>query len=362
MKCIGIPKQDGFFWPAEFQPQQHVWLAWPERADNWRLGAKPAQQAFRDVIEVIAQSVNVSVAVNAGQYEYARYVLPDHVRVVELSTNDAWMRDFGPTVLINDQQEARAISWQFNAWGGLTNGLYFPWDKDDQVAEKISGLMGIDHYEAPFVMEGGAIHTDGEGTLYTTEECLLNVGRNPSLTKAQIESRLSDYLNISKVIWIPQGLYNDETNGHVDNLMHVIAPAEVVLSWCDDPEDPQYDISRAALDVLNSTEDAKGRGIKVHKLPVPGPLFLTEEEASSIEPSKGMKREAGERLSASYSNFLMINKTVVMPLLDETTDQRAMDVLKNALPDYQVIGVPGREILLGGGNIHCITQQIPALL
>lgn len=274
--------------------------------------------------------------------------------------NDAWMRDIGPTIVVNSQGERRGISWQFNAWGEEHNGLYTCWDDDDAVAEKLCGQIGLDHYRAPFVLEGGAIHTDGEGTLYTTEECLLSGGRNPHLSREEIEALLEEYLGITKVIWLPLGLFNDETDGHVDNLMHVIAPGEVVLSWCEDDTDPQYAISRLAYDILSHETDAQGRTIRIHKLPAPGPLYLSSEEADGIEPSQGMKRTAGERLSGSYANFLMCNRSIILPLLDSRTDEQAIAVLKKALPDYDIVGVPTREVLLGGGNIHCITQQIPA--
>ncbi|MEJ2764951.1 agmatine deiminase [Photobacterium sp. MCCC 1A19761] len=359
MEQAGTPKQDGFYFPAEFQPQQAVWLAWPERPDNWRDGAKPAQRVFAEIAEVLSQVVAVTVVVTAAQYAQARAVLGEAITVVEMAYNDAWMRDIGPTALLNDHGELRTVSWRFNAWGGHHSGLYSPWEQDDRVAVKVSKLLGVDHYQAPFVLEGGAIHSDGEGTLYVTEECLLHENRNPHLTREALAQQLAEYLNIEKIIWIPRGLYNDETNGHVDNLLHVIAPGEVVLTWTDDPTDPQYEISRQAYAALIAEPDARGQTVKVHKLPMPGPLYLSESEAAGIEASQGMKRQAGERLAASYCNFLMINRTVIFPLLDPRTDEAAKAVLQAALPDWRIIGIPTREVLLGGGNIHCITQQIP---
>ncbi len=360
MKLTSTPKMDGFSFPAEFEPVRQVWLAWPERRDNWRAGAKPAQQAFAQVANAIAEVVCVSVAVSSRQYEQARAMLHSSVKLIEMEYNDSWMRDIGPTVVVNRSGERRGISWRFNAWGGEFNGLYEDWSADDLVAQAVCDVIGLDYYQAPFVLEGGAIHTDGEGTLYTTEECLLSKGRNPGLLKSEIENFLGEYLGISKVVWLPKGLFNDETDGHVDNLIHVIGPAKVVLSWTDDPFDPQFRISREAYAALKSQRDAKGRSIEVIKVPIPGPLYFTEEEASGIDMSPGMNRLAGERLSASYANFLMVNGHVFLPLLDEQFDSVAIDILSNALPDYEIVGIPTREILLGGGNIHCITQQIPA--
>lgn len=360
MKLTTTPKQDGFFFPAEFEPVREVWLAWPERCDNWRDKAKPAQKTFAKVANAISDVVPVSVAVSSAQYETARSMLDRSVKLVEMAFNDSWMRDIGPTVVVNAKGERRGVSWQFNAWGGEFNGLYDDWSDDDNVAAAVCDVMGIDHYRAPFVLEGGAIHTDGEGTLYTTEECLLSPGRNPSLSKAEIETKLGEYLGIEKVVWLPKGLFNDETDGHVDNLIHVVAPAKVVLSWTDDPFDPQYTLSREALAALSAQTDAKGRTIEVIKVPLPGPLFYSDEEASGVEASDGMNRQAGERLSASYANFLMVNGHIFLPLLDSEFDNIAIEILVKALPDYDIVGIPTREVLLGGGNIHCITQQIPA--
>ncbi|SHI14633.1 agmatine deiminase [Ferrimonas marina] len=358
MELASTPKQDGFYLPAETHQHQRILLAWPERPDNWRLGGKPAQQAFATLVEALLEVVAVTVVTSAEQFQPARRCLPKQAQVLEMSFDDAWMRDIGPTALRNSAGEVRLVSWHFNAWGGLEDGLYFPWDKDDQVAQKVAELTGLPYYQAPIVMEGGAFHCDGEGTLYTTEECLLHPSRNPQLSKAQIEACLQEYLGIERVIWLPQGLVNDETNGHVDNLLHVMGPAKVALTWCDDPNDPQSAISQQAMAVLSQARDARGRAIEVIKLPLPGPLYLTEAEAAGIEPSQGMKRQAGERLGASYANLLISNGCLFVPELDPATDDQAKAILQAAMPEYRLVGIPAREILLGGGNIHCITQPL----
>ena len=187
MKLDTTPKQDGFYFPAEYAPIREVWLAWPERQDNWRLQAKPAQEAFANVANAIAEVVHVSVAVSLSQLNTARTMLDSSVKLVEMSLNDSWMRDIGPTVVVNKSRDKRGISWIFNAWGGKFNGLYKDWADDDNVAASVCYVLGIDYYRAPFVLEGGAIHTDGEGTLFTTEECLLSLGRNPKLNKKNRE-------------------------------------------------------------------------------------------------------------------------------------------------------------------------------
>jgi agmatine deiminase len=354
------PRRDGFRMPAEFEPHAGTWMVWPERPDNWRLGAKPAQEAFTAVAAAIAASEPVTVGVSAAQYENARARLPAAVRVVEMSSNDAWARDTGPTGVVDARGRVRGVDWVFNAWGGLDGGLYFPWDQDDLVARKVLEIEGLHRYRAPFVLEGGAIHVDGEGTLITTEECLLNPNRNPGLSRGEIEGGLGDYLGVERIIWLGRGVFNDETDGHVDNLCCFVRPGEVALTWCDDPADPQHEISRDALARLRAARDARGRRLLVHRIPQPGPLHVTAAEAAGVDAREGSRpRQAGDRMAGSYVNFYTANRRVVMPLLDPATDARAMRILRRLFPGREVVGVPAREILLGGGNIHCITQQLP---
>jgi len=361
MKYIdSTPLSDGFRMPGEHEAHDEVWLGWPERTDTWQWGAKPAQKAFAEVANMISRYTRVSVAVPAQQFENARNQLNPAIRVLEMSLNDAWFRDSGPTYVVNDKGARRAVDWQFNAWGGLVDGLYFPWDLDDAVAAKVANVYRDAIYKAPFVLEGGSIHSDGEGTIYTTKECLLHPSRNPDLTQVQIEQYLKAYLGAEKVIWIENGLYADEdTNGHVDNLMHVIAPGEVVLSWTEDKQDPQYAISQAALRLLENETDARGRAIKVHKLTLPAPLTISKEEGNGFDYCEGMDRAEGTRLAASYANFLITNQLVIFPKLCALSDATAEAQLKQIFPEHDVVGIEARNIVLGGGNIHCITQQIP---
>jgi len=355
------PRRDGYRMPGEFEPHSGCWMLWPERPDNWRLGGKPAQQAFVAVATAIAGSEPVSVGVSAGQYANARRLLPPAVRVVEISSNDAWMRDVGPTFVVNDRGGVRGVDWKFNAWGGLDGGLYFPWDLDDAVAGKVLEIEGRERYRASFVLEGGAIHVDGQGTLITTEECLLNHNRNPAMSRDDVERELRRYLGVETIVWLGQGVYRDETDGHVDNLCAFVRPGEVVLTWTDDRSDPQYAISRDAYERLNEARDARGRRFKVHKLQQPGPLYLSQDEAAGVDAAEGTKpREAGARLAGSYVNFYLGTKRVVVPMLDPRRDAAALRRLRTLFPRREVVGVPGREILLGGGNVHCITQQVPA--
>jgi agmatine deiminase len=354
------PAADGFVMPAEFSPHAGCWMLWPERADNWREGALPAQRAFAEVASAIARFEPVRMGVSAAQYEFARGLLPPAVRVVEISHDDAWMRDVGPTFVTNKKGVRRGIDWRFNAWGGLDGGLYFPWNLDDAVAQKVLEIEACDRYRAPIINEGGAIHVDGQGTALVTEQCLLNRNRNPELNRAQVEEYLRDYLGVRTVLWLGEGVINDETDGHVDNLACFVKPGVVALHWTDDARDAQCAVSKDALRRLRAARDARGRKIEVLKLPMPGPLTLTAGEARGIlESETSHRREAGMRLAASYVNFYIANKGIVMPLLDPKTDRLAASRIKRAFPGRKVVGVPAREILLGGGNIHCITQQVP---
>ena len=356
------PAADGFRMPGEFEPHSGCWMAWPERPDNWRLGAKPAQEAFATVAEAIAASEPVTMAVSDAQFEHARSALPASVRVVEVSTDDSWMRDIGPSFVVDGSGGRRGVDWAFNAWGGLDGGLYFPWDRDDRAAAKVLEVERAPRYRAPLVLEGGSIHVDGEGTVLTTEECLLNANRNPQLTREQIERLLCDYLGAEKVLWLGRGVCDDETDGHVDNIACFARPGVVVLDYAGDPADPQHEISKDALRRLQAASDARGRALEVVKLPSPGPVTIAAEEAAGVYPVDGtLPRREGDRLAASYANFYLATTRVVVPLLDERHDDEAIEILRGVFPERDVVGVPAREILLGGGNVHCITQQVPAV-
>lgn len=358
--CGSTPAADGFWMPGEFEAHSGCWMLWPERSDNWREAARPAQHAFVAVARAIATFEPVTVGASGAHYQVARRLLPEHIRVLELSHDDSWMRDTGPTFVVNQGGAVRGVHWRFNAWGGLNGGLYFPWDQDELVARKVLEIERYARYRAPLINEGGALHVDGEGTALVTEECLLNPNRNPGLSRAQLEGHLRDYLGVSQVIWLGRGVINDETSGHIDNLACFVRPGEVCLGWTDNRRDAQYAVSRDAWQRLQDARDARGRRLKVHKLPMPRPLTLRATEAAGVVPREGSRaRNAGERLAASYVNFYIANGGIVMPLLDVAVDATAAARLKRLFPGRKVLGVPAREILLGGGNIHCITQQVP---
>ena len=362
MQLESLPRLDGFAMPAEWASQAQIWMAWPERPDNWRDAAAPGQAAFARVANTIAEHEPVSMVVSAAQYARARAALNPAVRLIEMSTNDAWMRDIGPTFVRRADGALRAVDWTFNAWGGLKGGLYHPWDADDAVAGKIAEIERVPAYRAPFVLEGGAIHVDGEGSCLTTEECLLNPNRNPALSRAQIEQHLRDYLGVETVLWLGAGTLYDETDGHVDNLCCFLRPGVVALAWTDDEQDPQYPISLDAYRRLQAMRDARGRALEIIKLPIPRtPICMSPAEAAGVLTVPGtLPRPAGERLAASYVNFLICNGAIVLPAFGDPNDDVARGILAEQLPGRVVRQGPGREILYGGGNVHCITQQQPA--
>lgn len=360
-KLDSCPKNDGFRMPGEFEPHAGTYIIWPERPDNWRLGAKPAQEVFVNVANTIAKYERVTMIVSKNQYSNARALLNPEVRVVEMSNDDSWVRDCGATFVVNDQGEMRGVDWSFNAWGGLVDGLYFPWDQDDKIAMKMCELEDADRYRLDdFVLEGGSIHVDGEGTVMVTEACLLSEGRNSHMTKEEIGKVLCDYLNCEKVLWLPRGIYNDETNEHVDNVCNFVRPGEVVLAWTDDENDPQYALSKASYDYLTNETDAKGRKLKIHKMLTPSPILITKEESLGVDAVDGtLPRNEGDRMAASYVNYYTGNGFVAVPVFGDPNDEKAIQLLQELYPDRVIEPISAREILLGGGNIHCITQQVP---
>lgn len=359
-----LPVKDGFFMPAEFSPQQGVILIWPTRPGSWGVDPTGAQNAFCKIMRAASGSERVYLLADSAHGDEARAATDGYATVLEIESDDAWARDVGPT-FVTDGAAVRGISWRFNAWGGAIDGLYAHWEKDDAVATAFCDALGCECYDAgEFVLEGGSICSDGEGTLLVTEACLLSAGRNPGLSKPEIKQKLKQYLGVDKILWLPRGVYNDETNEHVDNVCAFIAPGEVVLAWTDDPTDPQYALSRADYDYLLNETDAKGRALTIHKLPIPDhPVLVRESDCAGFAFEEGEDtREPGERLAASYVNFFFTNDAVLLPQFggeNAESDARAIGIMTRLCPNREIVPISARTILLGGGNIHCITQQIP---
>lgn len=365
-KLLTTPKTDGFSMPAEFAPHHGTIMIFPERKGSWSNLPK-AQEIFCRIIRTIAESEIVYVLTSEAQRENAENMLADagNIRILTIPQNDAWARDTAPTFVTNAEGEIRGIDWQFNAWGGEFDGLYAHWDEDNALASAFCDTVGFDCYDAQhFVLEGGSIHSDGEGTVLVTESCLLSGGRNPHMTKAEITEMLQNYLGAEKIIWLPRGIYHDETNEHVDNVCAFVRPAEVVLAWTDNENDPQYPLSKTCLDVLTSETDAKGRPFTIHKLPIPDhPVCVEASDMEGYEFEDGEDtREIGERLAASYVNFYICNHAILLPQFggeNAQSDERAAEILGKLFPEREIARIPARDIIVGGGNIHCITQQIP---
>ena len=354
------PAADGFWMPGEFEPHDGCWLLFPHRPDVWRDNAKPAQQAFASVARAIADFESVTVGVNRDHYTTARDMLTDAVRVVELSSDDAWIRDCGPTFVINDSGQVRGVDWEFNAWGGELDGLYDSWEQDNLVARKVLEIERVGRYKAPIVLEGGAIHVDGQGTLITTSACLLNENRNPSVSKPEMEQHLRSYLGVDTIIWLDFDAF-EETDGHVDGVCAFLHPGVLVVDWCDDPDEIDYAVCRSVYEQLSRQCDARGRPFELHKLPAANPPPMTAVEANGVIDADGTyPRNAGDIIGGTYVNFYMANGGLVMPTYDDPNDDPAHDILQKLCPDRKVVGVPAREIALAGGMIHCITQQQPA--
>lgn len=359
------PSADGFFMPAEFEKHHGTIMIWPERPGSWGTNPLEAEKAFTEIIKELSKHEKVYVAVSRKAFERVNGIIGEIAEVFEAETDDSWARDTAPTFIVDKDKRICGIDWKFNAWGGSFDGLYQNYENDDKFAKKVCELLDIECCDAhPFVLEGGSIHSDGEGTLLVTESCLLSKGRNPDLTKEEIEDNLKKYLGAEKIIWLPFGIYNDETNEHVDNVCAFVSPGNVVLAWTDNKDDPQYEMSLADFEVLSDMTDAKGRQLKVHKLPVPDvPVVFSEEDCLGFEFEDGEDmRVEGERLAASYVNFYFANDVVLMPVFggeNAESDKRAKKILASICPDRQIVPIDAYSIIRGGGNIHCITQQIP---
>lgn len=356
-----------FRMPGEFERHRGCMMIWPVRPGSWTYGGREAKKTFCEIANAIAADEKLFMLADKEHKKEAEQALyncenRENIEVLEIESDDAWARDVGPTFVVDGQGRVHGISWSFNAWGGDYDGLYAHWEKDDLVAKRFCRKLQFPCIDAsPFVLEGGSIHSDGEGTILTTEACLLSPGRNPTMNKAEIEQMLCNYLGGEKVIWLPHGIYGDETNEHVDNICAFIKPGIVALAWTEDKRDLQYSYSRECYEALRRTRDARGRRLQILKLPIPEkPVLITEEECRGFVFEEGEdKREPGERLAASYVNFYIANNSIILPQFGDKNDELAVMLLGKVFPKRRIVPVMARSIIVGGGNIHCITQQIP---
>ena len=362
-KKITTPRADGFMMPFEGDKHSGTIILLPYRKDTWRNNAKPALECFKKIITSIAKYEPVYVGIDPSIY---KRVIDDYqglknVYPIKIKYNDSWARDNCP-IFVKSNNQLRMVDFRFNAWGGEVDGLYSNYKDDDLLTKRLSKQFGVERYYLDdFILEGGSIHVDGEGTCLVTKACLLSKGRNPNLNQLEIEETLKVYLNVSKVIWLENGIFEDETNEHVDNMACFIKPGVIALAWTQDKDDPQYKYSTAAYKLLSNSVDAQGRKFKIVKIKLPKPLYMTKAEAKGIKLGRydAKARPEGSRLAASYINFYQGKKFVILPAFGTPEDKLAKNQLQKLYPCKDIIQINTREVLLGGGNIHCITMQIP---
>ncbi|OYD85301.1 agmatine deiminase family protein [Azospirillum brasilense] len=333
------PAAEGFTMPGEWERHTRCWMAWPCRPETWPEGAfDAAAAAYTDVARAISRFEPVTMVCDPADVADASLACGPGVEILPLPISDSWIRDTGPSFVTDGKGQLAGVHWRFNAWGGN----YPDSAKDQQVGRLMLEHLGLRRFEAPLVMEGGSFHVDGEGTLLTTEQCLLNPNRNPNLGKAEIEELLKEHLGISSVIWLGEGYQDDETDGHIDEIALFVKPGVVMAITTDDPGDANFKAFQDNLDRLKRARDAQGRELEV--IPVRQPARRDENSV---------------RLTLSYTNLYIANGGIVMPAFEDSADDEAFRIVRRAFPDREVVQVPALDIVRGGGGIHCITQQQP---
>jgi len=334
------PVADGFVMPPEWAPHAGCYISWPYREDLWMGYLKKVQKSYAEVAKIINRFEPVTVLTPPSAVSEAHVYLGSDIEIFEVDLNDSWVRDNGPIFVTSGSGEEAIVDFEFNGWGNR----FSPHDKDNALPATLAKALGVRYYKAPMVLEGGAISVDGQGTLLTTESCLLNPNRNPHLSREEIEKILADYLGIRKVIWLGRGLHDSVTDGHVDGVACFVRPGVVLAASTNDQSDPNYLALKDNLEKLRSTTDARGKSIEVIEIPLP--------KRRNFE---------GKRIVASYINFYAPNGGIVAPVYDDPNDEVALAILREVFPEREVVGVNCLYIGLGGGGIHCITQQRPMI-
>jgi agmatine deiminase len=336
--------------PAEWEPHEATWLSWPHKEESWPGAFEPVPAIFVEITRHLAESELVRINV-ADQDAAARVrellrrggVNLDAVRFHLIPTNDAWARDHGPVYVIRETgglRERAIVDWGYNAWGNK----YPPYDLDDVVPQRIAEQSGEMLFQPGIVMEGGSLDVNGRGTLLTTESCLLNPNRNPDASREQIEWYLREYLGVNRILWLGEGIVGDDTDGHIDDLSRFVGPDTVITAIEADPTDENYRALRENLARLELMTDQDGRKLRVVTLPMPGPIYFD-----------------GQRLPASYANFYIANRTVLLPTFRHENDVRAIEILQGLYPDRRVVGIDCTDLVWGLGAVHCVTQQQPRM-
>jgi agmatine deiminase len=329
------PRGDGFSMPAEWEPHRACLMEWPTvtRQDLWGDRFEEAKRDYAAVANAVVAFEPVVMVVDPDQEAEARALCSDAVELLPLPIDDSWMRDNGPIFVRDNAGRVALVHFRFNAWGEK----FHPYDRDAEVPRHMASHLGMRRYEAPFVLEGGSFFVDGEGTLITTEQCLLNANRNPTMSRGAIERGLRDHLGVDTIVWLGLGHSSDrDTDGHIDGIAQFVAPATVALLAPEDPRDPDHESGRDNLERLRSARDARGREFEV----IP---FQTTP--SGVVP---------------YLNFYLPNGGVIVPVADRPEDEQALEQIAKLFPERDVVPVPGNCLCYGGGGPHCITQQVPA--
>ncbi len=328
--------------PAEWEPHAATWLSWPHRLATWPGKFSPIPQLYVRLVQTLAAVEPVHVLAGGHPMAQCRVLLAGipNVTLHDIPTDDAWIRDSGPTFLVGSSDSPPAlVDWGHNAYGGK----YLPYYHDDAIGRLIARKLGRVCYEPGMILEGGSIDVDGRGTLLTTEECLLNPNRNPGLSRDEIEQSLCEFLGVRKVLWLGRGIVGDDTDGHIDELARFVAPRTVVAAVEDNPQDANYASLQENLRRLQSFTDADGQPLQIVPLPMPRPVVVN-----------------GKRLPASYCNFYLANGIAIVPQFDDPADAKAVEILGRVLTGRRIVPLPARDLVWGLGAFHCITQQEPA--
>ncbi len=340
MKQNDTPRQFGFRMPAEWEPHEATWIAWPHNRTDWPGRFAPVPWVYGEIVRKLSRVERVRILVeDRAAEEQARRVLrkvgaeESAVGFFACPTNRGWTRDYGPLFVKNRRGETALTGWRFNAWA-----KYDDWRKDAKVPAYVAKRMKLRLFASEMVLEGGSIDVNGAGLLLTTEECLLSgvQARNAGMSRAEIERRLRDSLGISRVIWLRNGIAGDDTHGHVDDLARFVAADTVVAAAEADKSDANYEPLRENHALLRAA------GLRVVKLPMPRPLVFD-----------------GQRLPASYANFYIANRLVLTPTFNDPNDRVALNTLARVFPDREVVGINCTELIWGLGALHCMTQQQP---
>lgn len=343
--------------PAEFEPHSGTYLLWPTRADNWREQGVPAQRAMVALANALAKFEPVTLGFSGRHAPVATDIDPT-IMLWPVEYDDIWVRDTGPLWRLDAANKMTALDFRFNSWGGLFNSA----SNDDAVARQVAVREGRESVRSELVLEGGAIITDGQGTFFVTEESVLIDNRNPGLSRATVEVELRRMLGAQQFVWLPQGLAHDESGGHIDNICAFADRSTLLVVATDDNRHPSYQRVQEARAALHSARSVNGSPYRIIDVPLPGPTEISATEARGFAAAEGtIKRAAGTPLAPSHVNFYVANGVVVVPTFGCATDNAALEIIAKAFPNRRIIAVPSREFLLGGGAVHCVTRDIPAI-